>query len=239
MKFPAMLRILKNSRGIMGAMSSSPYSPYTPYTNKPSPPDAPAPCAPLPGETEPPWVTRARKYVVTDEDSPPTIPNPPPTSDGRQPTNEKWLDGPRRILNWVAKVIPGREKTFNPTRHGWCAAFLGAMLDDCNLDHSGSLVATSYYYNNWGGRDCGAIHGAIVIYGPRNKPIPTNLEGNNYTTGGHSGFLVQGEDGVFRILGGNQSGKVNIASLKWYNKNRKLWGYRWPSECPCPGEANE
>ena len=219
MEFSSILRILRN---LQAGTESTPSGPYCPQ----------------PG-AEPPWLTKARKYVVTREDENRRKANEKlPPSEGRMPTWEDTSDGEDRILRWVAQVNPNAVDEFDPREDGWCAAFLGAMLDDCNLAHSDSLVATSYYYNNWAGRNCGAIHGAIVIYGPRNVAPPPNLEGNNYITGGHAGFLVKDKEGAFKILGGNQSGKVNIAPLTWYNNHRRIWGYRWPRECPCPDEAS-
>ena len=66
MKFASMLRSLRNTQKGMGSTSSSSYNTPYPYSSEP-PTD---PCAPLPGETEAPWLTEARKYVgTTHEDT--------------------------------------------------------------------------------------------------------------------------------------------------------------------------
>lgn len=209
MRFPSMLRRLRNTQG--GGTRSTPSNlyPYCPY---------------LPGMTEPPWLTEARKYVVTNDDTPPTSENPPPTSDGRQPTHETWKDGPGRILDWVG-TVRGVDKTqsrwkeklkFDVTDDGWCAAFLGAVLAESELAHTSTLRARDY--ENWG-KDCGDRIGAIAVF-ERHVAFVTK------TGGKQSG----------EMLGGNQSDAVNIQPQGYYED---FIGYRWPSECPCPGEASE
>ena len=68
MKFPSMLRTLRNIQGGMGSTSLSPSSN----------------CSYLPSMTEPPWLTEARRYLVSSNFS--TYRGELPTSDDNEDT---------------------------------------------------------------------------------------------------------------------------------------------------------
>ena len=106
---------------------------------------------------------------------------------------------------------------YDVTADGWCTAFLGAMLAESGLAHTGSLSAGSYANpdnpaDGWG-RECREYVGAIAVF---NR---------------HVGFVSS--PGM--VLGGNQSDAVNILPQFEFGV---VIAYRWPSECPCPDEAS-
>ena len=194
MKFASMLTRLRNTQE---GTESTPSSPYCPQ----------------PG-TEPPWLTKAKQYLVDNDYS---------DAGGQYPTREFFdprtrkkpdTDSWDRIKGWAATVqgIGVDELDFNASKQGWCAAFAGAMLAECRLEHSGNNLASSY--KEWG-QECesGEIVGAIAVFN------------------GHVGFVSS----TGMVLGGNQSDGVHIQPQSWYGP---VLSYRWPSECPCPGEAN-
>ena len=82
----------------------------------------------------------------------------------------------------------------------WCAAFVGAVLAECGVTGTGSLMARSYA--RWGvevaRRD--AMPGDVVVF-PRGQP-----------PSGHVGFFVRYEGERVIIRGGNQGDKVSDAS---------------------------
>ena len=188
MKFASMLTRLRNTQGGMGSTSSSPYCPQ-------------------PG-AEPPWLTKAKQYLVNGGQYPTREFFDPKKRE--KPDTNSW----DRIKGWAATVLGiGVDKLdFNASTNGWCAAFVGAMLAKCRLEHSGNNLASSY--KEWG-KECasGEIVGAIAVFN------------------GHVGFVSS--PGM--VLGGNQSHAVTIQPQSWYGP---VLSYRWPSECPCPGEAN-
>ena len=94
----------------------------------------------------------------------------------------------------------------------WCAAFVSKTLEECGIQSTESLTAVDYA--NWG-QECEKKDGAIAVFGPGNIP------------GGHVGFIVN--NGT-KILGGNQGDMVRENNLAWYEQNKKLLGYKWPSE---------
>ena len=180
MKFASMLRRLRNVQEEGGgSTSSSSYNTPYPYT----PTD---PCAPLPGETEPPWLTEARTYLGLRE------------SDAKE----------RAKLETLFE-FGGFD--LNPADTSWCAAFVGSVLGKRGLGHTG--LTGSQSYKTWG-EPCEERVGAIVVFN------------------GHVGFVSS----TGMVLGGNQSDAVTIQPQSWYGTDRS---YRWPSECPCPGEADE
>ena len=196
MEFPLTLRILRNMQAVTKSTPSGPY-------------------CPRPG-AEPPWLTEAKKYREANK-----YMQDRGDTDGTYPTNETTTNGQTRILRWVAQVDPDKVDEFNPMKDGWCAAFLGAMLDDCNLAHSGSLAANTYADLDKWGKACGEHVGAIAVY-KHHVGIVTK-----------TGVMLGRKRGD--IIGGNQSGAVNILPQSAF---KEFLGYRWPKECPRPGEAN-
>ena len=95
-------------------------------------------------------------------------------------------------------------------RVSWCAAFVGAILHRAGLKPSGSLMARSYL--NWGTSTKKPVRGSIVVFS--RGPVL-----------GHVAFFDRDNgDGTIRVLGGNQSNAVSLAS---FPKSRVL-GYRIP-----------
>lgn len=94
----------------------------------------------------------------------------------------------------------------------WCAAFVGAMLERSGTPSAKSLAARSYL--TWGKPLKKPKKGCIVVFS----------RGNPHGWQGHVGFYMGETKTHIKVLGGNQSNKVSIAS---YPKSRLL-GYRWP-----------
>lgn len=95
----------------------------------------------------------------------------------------------------------------------WCAAFVGASLEESGIRSTRSGMAKSYL--NWGTELKSPKLGCIVIFTRKG--------------GGHVGF-VEGVDknGNLYVLGGNQSDSVCIKLFKTDN----VVGYRWPEGQP-------
>lgn len=110
----------------------------------------------------------------------------------------------------------------------WCAAFVGACLEQVGIISSRFESARSYL--DWGvPLDAPAV-GCIVVF-----------ERGSWQ--GHVGF-VYGQDinGNLLVVGGNQSDEVNVRSFSRSrvirSKNRKeVIGYRWPLMMGAPSMA--
>jgi len=114
------------------------------------------------------------------------------------------------IIQWWKKIKRGGIKTDEVP---WCAAFVGAMLENVGIVSSRYESAKSYLA--WGSRLARPAHGCIVVF--------------ERTGGGHVGFLYgYDESGRLLILGGNQGNKVSIAP---FTKDRVV-GYMWPKLIP-------
>ena len=239
MRFGSTMRTIRNMQESTESIPSNPYCPQ-------------------PG-AEPPWVTNARKYMVTNRFN---------SVEGESPTREFEVDERGRpildkdgnkiwhnpslhqITIWAATVwkvdimaegFSLADVNLDPRNDGWCAAFLGSMLEASGFAHSGSNFATSY--SNWG-QDCWPDllpeNGEPLRTVPDNPPIGAiAVFGPGTVGGGHVGFIAQDAQDNFRILGGNQSSRVCIADLGWYFRNKTFLGFRWPSDCPCPNAADE
>lgn len=141
---------------------------------------------------DPAWLVEARKYIGTRE-----------------------IPGIRHeplILQWWRKIRRGGIKDDETP---WCAAFVGACLEDVGIVSSRFESARSYL--TWGRQIDKPVHGCIVVF---------SRDG-----GGHVGFLV-GVDakGGLLILGGNQGNAVNVRSFP----RSRVSGYRWPLAVPVP-----
>lgn len=151
-------------------------------------------------------------------------------NDPRNKTGPYWLDAARRyigiheihgpqhnetIIRWWSKI----GALFRDDETPWCAAFVGGVLEECDIRSTRSAAARSYLTH---GKplDAPAL-GAIVVFW-RGKPDGWS---------GHVGFIA-GEDkaGNLMVLGGNQGDAVNI---KPFARDRVL-GYRWPGDKPFP-----
>lgn len=137
---------------------------------------------------EPAWLVEARKYLGVRE-----IPG---------------VNHHPRIVSWWKAIKRAGIKTDEVP---WCAAFVGAMLENVGLRSSRYESAKSYL--TWGTGLSAPVTGCIVVF-PH-----------------HVGFLV-GVDSFGRllILGGNQSDEVNIRAFQ----RERVAAYRWPVAVPLP-----
>ncbi len=139
---------------------------------------------------EPVWIVHARAFIGQKE-----IP-------GRD-------DNPWIVSLWRAIKRGGIKTESVP----WCAAFVGAMLEQCGIISTRFESAKSYL--TWGSALAAPTVGCVVVF---------EREG-----GGHVGLVVgQTKTGDLLVLGGNQGDAVNI---KAFGRER-VAGYRWPSEIP-------
>lgn len=113
-----------------------------------------------------------------------------------------------KIVTWWEKI----KTPFRDDETPWCAAYVGAMLEDCGIKSTRSAAARSY--NNWGQKLDTPTLGCIVVLW-RGKP-----DGWSGHVGFFAGFDAKGN---ILILGGNQGDAVNI---KAFPKSRLL-SYRW------------
>lgn len=112
-----------------------------------------------------------------------------------------------RILAWWRAVRLGGIKTDEVP---WCAAFVGAMLEQSGIRSTRSDAARSYL--RWGVELSAPVVGCIVIF--------------ERGAGGHVGFVVgRDERGRLLVLGGNQDNRVKISA---FSAGRVL-AYRWPA----------
>ncbi len=101
----------------------------------------------------------------------------------------------------------------------WCAAFVGAVLEDCRFKSSRSAAARSYA--KWGTRLADPAVGAIVTF----------WRGSPAGWSGHVGFIVgKDQNGNLMVLGGNQGNEV---SIKPFALSRVL-AYSWPESIVIP-----
>lgn len=102
----------------------------------------------------------------------------------------------------------------------WCAAFVGACLEDAGIKSTRSPAALSYA--EWG-RACAPRVGAVA-YMPRH-----DFKGR--LVGGHVAFVAgKRSDGALMLLGGNQGDAVSVKPFQL----SRITGYRWPNEVPIP-----
>jgi uncharacterized protein (TIGR02594 family) len=94
----------------------------------------------------------------------------------------------------------------------WCAAFVGAMLKRAGYKGTGSLMARSYL--NWGSELAKPRTGCVAVFKRGAAPA------------GHVAFVEEWSTNSVKVLGGNQSDAVTVASYS----RASLLGFRWPSE---------
>jgi uncharacterized protein (TIGR02594 family) len=99
-----------------------------------------------------------------------------------------------------------------PDATPWCAGFVGAMLARSGYRPSGSLMARSYL--DWGAMLDKPRRGCVVVLKRGAPPA------------GHVGLAVEWNGATVKILGGNQSDAVSIATFS----RASIIGYRWPSQ---------
>ena len=101
----------------------------------------------------------------------------------------------------------------------WCAAFVGAVLKECNLPHTGTLLALDY---------------VPPIYGQKLKGPMVGAIGVKHRTGkgriGHVFFIASFDDKYVYGLGGNQNDEVTIKRFS----RKAVVSYVWPNGVPLP-----
>lgn len=90
----------------------------------------------------------------------------------------------------------------------WCSSFVNWVMKQVGIKGTGSAAARSWL--NWGVPIDKPIYGCVVIL--------------TRTGGGHVGFFIAEEDGITKLLGGNQGDAVNVRN---YPTSRVI-GYRMP-----------
>ena len=93
----------------------------------------------------------------------------------------------------------------------WCAAFVNAVMAQCDLPKSGALTARSFL--TWGRSIDQPRRGAVAVF-----------RRGQSTWQGHVGFVLEVDVTHITLLGGNQSDAVSIARYP----RAKLLGLRWP-----------
>jgi uncharacterized protein (TIGR02594 family) len=145
--------------------------------------------------SEPRWLVQARKYLGVAE--------------GAGAANN-----PVVVKMYAEAGFPGTKHDSVP----WCAALVGAVLKECGIKPSGSLLALSYA--KWGQALAGPVVGAIAC--------------KTRTGGGHVGFVVGATASEITLLGGNQGDKVCIATFP----RNGFVAFRWPSGEALPPAAH-
>lgn len=135
-----------------------------------------------------PWIDRALAYMGTREIKGPD-------------------HNPKIVQMWKTIKRSGIKDDETP----WCAAFVGACLEEAGIKSTRFESARSYL--QWGSKLSKPRAGCIVVM--------------DRVGGGHVGF-VMGVDraGNLQVLGGNQSDAVNIAGFSPARLGTAQ--YRWP-----------
>jgi len=147
-------------------------------------------------QEEPIWLIEARKYLGIKE-------------------FKGQKHEPKIVQFWRSIGLSGVKDDETP----WCAAFVGAMLENVGLMSTKSGWARSYL--EWGVPLAFPIIGCVVVFSRKGG-------------GGHVGFVIgKDEDGNLLVLGGNQGDSVSIKAFRMppYPDSRVL-GYRWPAAVP-------
>jgi uncharacterized protein (TIGR02594 family) len=98
----------------------------------------------------------------------------------------------------------------------WCAAFVGAVLQEAGLPHTGSLLALSY-----------------AKYGQKlDKPIVGCIATKKRVGGGHVFFVMSFDDKYIYGLGGNQNDQVSIERFP----RSVIYSYCWPTDVAIPND---
>lgn len=123
------------------------------------------------------------------------------------------VQGPRHEM-LIVRMWEDIKAPFRDDETAWCAAFVGSVLERCNIRSTRSAAARSYA--KWGTKIDPPAVGAIVVF---NRP------GSSWS--GHVGFVVgRDQAGNIMCLGGNQGNAVNI---KPFDPSRVI-SYHWPTE---------
>jgi len=138
----------------------------------------------------PTWMPIAQTYVGTDE--------------------VRGSKHNPKIVEWFKDVGHGWVKDDETP---WCAAFVGAVLEEAGYTSTRALNARSYL--TWGHKAKDPSYGDIVVF----------WRGKKDGWQGHVAFFVKETKEYVWVLGGNQSNSVNIQR---YSKSKVL-GYRRPA----------
>jgi len=142
--------------------------------------------------TDLPWMKIASKYIGLHEG----------TSTKANP----------KVVKFFAEADHPEIKNDHTTP--WCAAFVGAVLDEAGLSHTGSLLALSY-----------------AKYGQKlTKPMVGCIATKKRNGGGHVFFVVSFDAKYVYGLGGNQNDQVSIARFP----RSVINSYCWPAGVPIP-----
>ena len=121
-----------------------------------------------------------------------------------------------------AKVVKffgeaGHPEIKNDHTTPWCAAFVGAVLEEADLPHTGSLLALSY-----------------AKYGQKlDNPIGGCIATKKRNGGGHVFFVVSFDDKYVYGLGGNQNDQVSISRFP----RSVIYSYCWPEGVAIPDKV--
>lgn len=121
-----------------------------------------------------------------------------------------------RIVQMFAAI---KAPWFTTDETPWCAAFVGAMLEQSGWRSSRSARARSY--EGWGTELDKPAVGAVCVLSRGNNPKQ-----------GHVGFVAGWTKTTVTLLGGNQGDEVSHAAFR---KSRVV-GYFWPKDCLLPKE---
>lgn len=136
----------------------------------------------------------------------------------------EWKDGHNpKVVKYFADV--GRDWV-KDDETAWCAAFVGAMLERCQIRSTRALTARSYL--EWGS--------PVSLAEARPGDIVVFSRGNPHGWQGHVGFFVKANGSAITVLGGNQNNQVNERP---YRRDRLLGIRRVPSMHPIPPDHVE
>ncbi len=113
---------------------------------------------------------------------------------------QREIAGPRSNPRIAEYIRVSGHPSLADDATAWCAAFVGACLDNAGIAGTGSLLARSYL--SWGSPAQGPEPGAIAVLSRGADP-----------TFGHVGFLVGMTDDRVVLLGGNQSDAVTVEAF--------------------------
>jgi uncharacterized protein (TIGR02594 family) len=140
------------------------------------------------------WMETARQYIGTVE------------GPGK-------LDNPLIVAMYAKVGFPNIKHDEVP----WCAAFVGAVLFECNMPFQKSLMARSY--EDYGKRLSEPCYGAIGV-----KKRPGSARA------GHVGFVVGANANEIIMISGNAKNSVNIAAFD----RSTFTAFRWPPGLSIP-----
>lgn len=156
-----------------------------------------APAAPANPHVGPWWLAIARKYIGVHEGN--GIVNNPV------------------VMKFFVEAAP-KTRVTNDHATPWCAAYIGAVLHEAGLPHTGTLWALDY-----------------AQYGKRlAQPVVGAIGTKKRAGGGHVFFVVGFDKSSVFALGGNQDDKVCIKRIP----RSEINSYSWPPGVPLPSSSD-